>query len=90
MVFLHPADPVGASALMGVFRQAQMVSPDRLLRADRVAGLELGLRLERDRAGTLPAVSVVVVTFGFWALGMRGLMITVQGEDYVQLAKAKG
>ena len=40
--------------------------------------------------GTLPALSIVVVTFGFWALGMRGLMTTVQGEDYVQLAKAKG
>lgn len=40
--------------------------------------------------GTLPALSIVVVTFGFWALGMRGLMITVQGEDYTTLAKAKG
>ncbi len=40
--------------------------------------------------GFLPAVSIVVVTFGFWALGMRGLMTTVQGEDYVHLAKAKG
>ena len=40
--------------------------------------------------GTLPALSIIVVSFGFWTLGMRGLMITVQGEDYVQLAKAKG
>ena len=40
--------------------------------------------------GFLPAMSIVVVTFGFWALGMRGLMISVQGEDYVTLAKAKG
>jgi peptide/nickel transport system permease protein len=40
--------------------------------------------------GILPALSIVIVTFGFWALGMRGLMTTVQGEDYVQLAKAKG
>lgn len=40
--------------------------------------------------GFLPAMSIVIVTFGFWALGMRGLMITVQGEDYVTLAKAKG
>ena len=40
--------------------------------------------------GFLPALSIVVVTFGFWALGMRGLMITVQGEDYTTLAKAKG
>ncbi len=40
--------------------------------------------------GFLPALSIVIVTFGFWALGMRGLMITVQGEDYTTLAKAKG
>ena len=40
--------------------------------------------------GTLPALSIIVVTFGFWTLGMRGLMVTVQGEDYVNLAKAKG
>ncbi len=40
--------------------------------------------------GFLPALSIIVVTFGFWALGMRGLMITVQGEDYTTLAKAKG
>ncbi|MEO0914827.1 MAG: ABC transporter permease [Pseudomonadota bacterium] len=40
--------------------------------------------------GFLPAMSIVIVTFGFWALGMRGLMITVQGEDYTTLAKAKG
>ena len=40
--------------------------------------------------GTLPALAIVLVTFGFWALGMRGLMVSVQGEDYVQLAKAKG
>lgn len=40
--------------------------------------------------GFLPALSIVVVTFGFWALGMRGLMITVQGEDYIKLAEAKG
>ena len=40
--------------------------------------------------GFLPALSIVIVTFGFWALGMRGLMISVQGEDYVKLAEAKG
>ncbi len=40
--------------------------------------------------GFLPALSIVAVTFGFWALGMRGLMITVQGEDYTLLAQAKG
>ncbi|MBI1278831.1 MAG: ABC transporter permease subunit [Anaerolineaceae bacterium] len=40
--------------------------------------------------GTLPALSIVLVSFGYWTLGMRGMMITVEGEDYMQLARAKG
>jgi peptide/nickel transport system permease protein len=40
--------------------------------------------------GILPALSIVVVSFGYWTLGMRGMMITVEGEDYMQLARAKG
>jgi peptide/nickel transport system permease protein len=38
----------------------------------------------------LPALAVVLVTMGSWALGMRGMMITTDGEDYMILAKAKG
>ncbi len=40
--------------------------------------------------GTLPALSIVIVSFGYWTLGMRGMMVTVQGEDYMNLARAKG
>jgi len=40
--------------------------------------------------GFLPALSIVIVTFGYWTLGMRGMMITVEGEDYMMLAEAKG
>jgi peptide/nickel transport system permease protein len=40
--------------------------------------------------GTLPALAIVVTTMGFWALGMRGMMITTDGEDYMVLAQAKG
>lgn len=40
--------------------------------------------------GTLPALSIVVTSMGFWALGMRGMMITTDGEDYMILADAKG
>lgn len=38
----------------------------------------------------LPALSIVLVATGGWALGMRGMMITTQGEDYVLFAEAKG
>jgi peptide/nickel transport system permease protein len=42
------------------------------------------------RHSILPALSIVLASLGFWALGMRGMMVTVQGEDYVTLAEAKG
>jgi len=42
------------------------------------------------RHGTLPALAIVLVSFGYWTLGMRGMMITVEGEDYMHLARAKG
>jgi peptide/nickel transport system permease protein len=38
----------------------------------------------------LPAFSIVVASVGFWALGMRGMMVSVQGEDYMTFADAKG
>lgn len=40
--------------------------------------------------GFLPALAIVLVSMGFWALGMRAMMITTDGEDYMILAQAKG
>ncbi len=40
--------------------------------------------------GILPAIAIIVTSMGFWALGMRGMMITNDGEDYMILAEAKG
>lgn len=57
-------------------------------------GLEPGLNWEFIKSvihhGTLPALAIVVTTMGFWALGMRGMMVTTTGEDYMILAEAKG
>lgn len=38
----------------------------------------------------LPALSIVLVAIGLWALGMRGMMVNMQGEDYMIQAEAKG
>ena len=38
----------------------------------------------------LPVLVIVVTTLGGWALGMRNVMISVLGEDYITLAEAKG
>jgi peptide/nickel transport system permease protein len=39
---------------------------------------------------TLPALSILLGVLGFWALGMRAMMITNEGEDYMLFAEAKG
>lgn len=38
----------------------------------------------------LPVAAIILASLGFWALGMRGMMITTAGEDYMLLADAKG
>src|SRR6266498_1929897 len=38
----------------------------------------------------LPSLSIVLSALGFWALGMRAMMVTVQNDDFVQFAEAKG
>jgi peptide/nickel transport system permease protein len=38
----------------------------------------------------LPSLSIILSALGFWALGMRAMMITVQHDDFVQYAEAKG
>lgn len=50
----------------------------------------LDFMLDAGRHSVLPALSLILATLGFWALQMRGMMVTVQGEDYVTLAEAKG
>ncbi len=38
----------------------------------------------------LPALSILLASMGFWALGMRGMMITAEGEDFMIFAEASG
>ncbi len=58
------------------------------------AGIQPGLSLDFIGSviqhGTLPALAIVLTSFGLQTLGMRGMMITVEGEDYMSLARAKG
>ncbi len=38
----------------------------------------------------LPALSIILASVGTWAIAMRGMVISVRGEDYILLAEAKG
>jgi peptide/nickel transport system permease protein len=53
-------------------------------------GLTLRFVLDILRHAVLPALSIVLVSVGGWALAMRGMMVTTMGEDYVIFAEAKG
>jgi peptide/nickel transport system permease protein len=57
-------------------------------------GLTQGFNLEFMSSvayhAILPAMAIVVTSMGLWAIGMRGMMITTAGEDYMILAQAKG
>src|SRR5205807_10003419 len=37
-----------------------------------------------------PALSIILASLGFWALGMRAMMVSIAGEDYMLYADAKG
>lgn len=53
-------------------------------------GFDLGYALDIIYHSLLPAFSIILASVGGWALGMRGMMVSVLGEDYLTLAEAKG
>lgn len=38
----------------------------------------------------LPALSIILASIATWAISMRGLLVTLQGEDFMLFAEAKG
>jgi peptide/nickel transport system permease protein len=55
-----------------------------------IPSASLGFILEVAKHAILPAISLILATSGGWAIAMRGMMVTVQGEDYMVFAEAKG
>ncbi len=58
--------------------------------AGTMPGLNLTFALDVINHATLPALSLILVEIGTWALGMRGMMVTTEGEDFTNFADAKG
>ncbi len=46
--------------------------------------------LEVIKHSLLPALAIILSSAGGWAIGMRGMLVTVQGEDYMTFGEAKG
>lgn len=58
--------------------------------AGTIPSLTLPFILDVLQHALLPALSIVLAGIGFWGLGMRAMMVTVQGEDSMLFAEAKG
>lgn len=55
-----------------------------------VPSLSLGFIQDVLTHSMLPALTIVLASLGSWAVGMRGMMISGLGEDYITFAEAKG
>lgn len=52
--------------------------------------LTFGFAIDVIRHAILPALAIIFSAIGFWAIGMRGMMINTHGEDFMIQADAKG
>ena len=57
---------------------------------EKIPELSLDFTLDILYHSILPALAIVLAQVGFWAMGMRSMMVTIQGEDYMLQAEAKG
>lgn len=53
-------------------------------------GWNLDFAFNVFKHSVLPALSIILVSIGGWALTMRSMIVTTTGEDYVIFADAKG
>lgn len=51
---------------------------------------DVSFALDVLRHSILPSIALIITTIGGWVIGMRGMMVTVQGEDYMTFGEAKG
>jgi peptide/nickel transport system permease protein len=58
--------------------------------AGTIPSFSLGFALDVLRHSFLPAFSIILAAIGGWALSMRAMVVTVQGEDFITFADAKG
>jgi peptide/nickel transport system permease protein len=70
--------------VLKLFPPANGFSPTTIL------GWNWATAVDISRHAFLPALSIVLGAVGFWALGMRSLMVNVLGEDYITYAESKG
>lgn len=85
-----PAFVIGLLLIYFVAFKWQLLPLGGAFDATKLPKFDLNFVLEVIKYGTLPAISLILTTTGGWVIGMRGMMVTVQGEDYMTFGEAKG
>ncbi len=85
-----PAFIVGLLLIYFVAFKWQLLPLGGAYDATRLPRFNLAFVFEIIKYATLPALAFILTTAGGWAIGMRGMMVTVQGEDYMTFGEAKG
>lgn len=74
-----------AAFRLKLFPIAGMWTPGRF-----IALLDVEFWLDVLHHAALPALSLLLGTAGLWAMGMRGMMVTLLGSDFLNFAQAQG
>lgn len=85
-----PSFIVGLLLIYGVAFKWQLLPLGGAYDATNLPSLSVTFILDILKHAILPALAFILTTAGGWAIGMRGMMVTVQGEDYMTFAEAKG
>lgn len=85
-----PAYLIALILIYFVAFQAKLLPLGRGYGISTIPDMSLSFMLEVMKHSILPALSIVLTSMGGWVIGMRGMMVTVQGEDFMTFGEAKG
>jgi peptide/nickel transport system permease protein len=91
-VLLMGVPPVlmGVLLLFFVAFRLQLLPLGNAYSIGTVPSMSLAFVLDAARHQILPALALILGSVGAWVLSMRGMGVTIQGEDYVTFAEHKG
>jgi peptide/nickel transport system permease protein len=91
-VLLMGVPPVlmGVLLLFFVAFRLQLLPLGNAYSIGTVPNMSLAFILDAARHQILPALALILGSVGAWVLSMRGMGVTIQGEDYVTFAEHKG
>lgn len=70
--------------------QAKLLPLGRGYGISTIPNMSISFMMEVFKHSILPGLAIVLTSMGGWMIGMQGMMVTVQGEDYMTFSEAKG